>query len=138
MIAVDTNVIASLVLPTSRLTTAAENLLLADRNWVAPLLWRSELTNILVTGVRNGWLTINQALEALATAEELMAGGDYQVPASDVLRLACDSGCTGYDCEFAVLAIDLEVRLATTDRQLLDAFPQIAVPLTDFDPDRPT
>lgn len=138
MIAVDTNVIASLVLPTSRLTTAAENLLLADRNWVAPLLWRSELTNILVTGVRNGWLTINQALEALATAEELMTGGDYQVPAGDVLRLACDSGCTGHDCEFAVLAIDLEVRLATTDRQLLDAFPQIAVPLTDFDPDRPT
>ena len=77
MIAVDTNVIASLVLPTSRLTTAAENLLRADRDWVAPVLWRSELTNILATGVRNGWLTLDQAHEALATAEELMAGGDY-------------------------------------------------------------
>jgi predicted nucleic acid-binding protein len=134
VIAVDTNVIASLVLPTSRLTTAAENLLRADRDWVAPVLWRSELTNILATGVRNGWLTLDQAHEALATAEELMAGGDYQVPASDVLRLACDSGFTGYDCEFAVLAIDLKLKLVTTDQQLLRTFPQIAVALNTFEP----
>ena len=138
MIAVDTNVIASLLLPTSRLTTAAENLLRADREWVAPVLWRSEMTNILATGVRNGWFDLDQALEALSTAEELMDGGDYQVPAAEVLRLAASSGCTAYDCEFAILAGDLDVKLVTTDRQLLEAFPEITIPLTDFDPARPT
>lgn len=137
MIAVDTNVIASLLLPTSRLTMAAENLLRADREWVAPILWRSEMTNILATGVRNGWFDLDQALEALATAEELMDGGDYLVPAAEVLRLASSSGCTAYDCEFAVLATDLGVKLVTTDRQLLDAFPEVTVPLTDLGPARP-
>ena len=138
MIAVDTNVIASLLLPTSRLTTAAENLLRADREWVAPILWRSEMTNLLATGVRSGWFDLDQALEALATAEALMDGGDYQVPAAEVLRLASSSGCTAYDCEFAILATDLGVKLVTTDRQLLEAFPEVTVPLTDLDPARST
>ncbi|MFP4031081.1 MAG: hypothetical protein ACLFRG_21355 [Desulfococcaceae bacterium] len=42
MIAVDTNVIAALVLPTSQNTESAEKLLDYDRYWVAPPLWRSE------------------------------------------------------------------------------------------------
>lgn len=132
MIAVDTNVIAALVLPTSESTTAAASLLRSDRDWVAPVLWRSELTNILLTGVRNQWFTLSQALEALSTAEELMDGGEYRVPAPDVLRLASDSGCTGYDCEFVVLARDLDVKLVTLDRQILTSFSEIAVSLGDL------
>jgi predicted nucleic acid-binding protein len=132
MIVVDTNVIAALVLPTSESTTAATNLLRADREWVAPLLWRSELTNILATGTRNEWFTLGQALEALSAAEELMDGGEYRVPALDVLRLASETGCTGYDCEFIVLARDLDVRLVTLDQQILTRFPEIAVSLGDL------
>ena len=134
MIVVDTNVIAALVLPTSDSTTAATNLLRADRDWVAPSLWRSELTNILATGTRNEWLSLDQALEALSTAEELMDGGEYRVPALDVLRLASESGCTGYDCEFVVLARDLNVKLVTLDRQILKSFPRTAIALSEFRP----
>ena len=97
MIVVDTNVIASLVLPTSHHTPAALNLLGSDRDWAAPLLWRSELCNILATGVRNGWFGADQANEALAVAEEVMEGNDYAVPAAEVLRAAIASGCTAYD-----------------------------------------
>lgn len=131
MIVVDTNVIAALILPTSDHTEPAMRLLEADREWAAPLLWRSEFTNILATGVRNGWLDLPQALEALETAHEVIGDNQFAVPADEVLQLAAGSGCTGYDSEFALLARELQVRLVTLDRALLEAFPEIAVPLGD-------
>ena len=135
MIVIDTNVIAALILPTSLSFAAAENLLRADRDWVAPVLWRSEFTNILVTATRNGWLDLDQAFEALEAAEELMADGDYSVPASDVLQTAATAGCTAYDTEFVVLARDLGTRLVTLDQQILRAFPELAIPLDTFEPE---
>jgi predicted nucleic acid-binding protein len=129
VIVVDTNVIASLLLPTSQQTRAAMDLLARDRDWAAPALWRSEFCNILATGVRNNWMTEQQATEALTNAEALMQGGDYSVPTATVLQTAMASGCTAYDCEFVVLARELGVELVTVDRALLKAFPQIAKPL---------
>jgi predicted nucleic acid-binding protein len=129
MIVVDTNVIAALILPTSEQSEAAMKLLALDREWAAPLLWRSEFTNILATGVRNRWFELSQALEALDTAEEVIGENQYAVPADEVLKLAVDSGCKGYDSEFAMLARDLSVRLVTLDRELLQVFPEIAVSL---------
>jgi predicted nucleic acid-binding protein len=43
------------------------------------------------------------------------------------LRLAARSGCSADDCECVALADDLGTRLVTTDRQLLRAFPAVAV-----------
>lgn len=129
MIVVDTNVIAALILPTSAQTDAAMRLLALDRDWAAPLLWRSEFSNILAAGVRNRWFDLGQALDAIETAEEVIGDNQFAVPADEVLKLAVDSGCTGYDCEFALLARELQVRLITLDRTLLDAFPGIAVSL---------
>jgi predicted nucleic acid-binding protein len=126
VIVVDTNVIAALLLPTSGHTAAAVALLERDRDWAAPVLWRSEFGNILATAVRNRWLTEAQATEALGSAEELMEGGEFGVPTAEVLRTAIGSGCTAYDCEFVVLARDLGVELITLDQALLKAFPQVA------------
>lgn len=132
MIAVDTNVIASLVLPTSEMTEAAVKALESDRAWVAPLLWRSEFGNVLATGVRNEWFSLDEALEAWSTAEELMEGGDFSVPIVEAIKLAADSGCSSYDCEFVVLARDLQVKLVTLDRELLVKFQGLAVSLEGF------
>ena len=126
MIVVDTNVVAALILPTAGQSRAAAALLESDRDWAAPLLWRSEFCNILATGVRHGWLSEAQAVEALGSAEDLMQGGDYAVPAPEVVRTAVASGCTAYDCEFVVLARELGVRLITLDRAVLAAFPTVA------------
>lgn len=131
MIAVDTNVIASLLLPTSQHTEAAMALLEAEREWVAPVLWRSELCNMLATSVRNERMTSAQAAEALASAEQLMDGGEYRVPAAEVLRTAIESRCTAYDSELVVLARDLGVKLVTPDQEILSAFPHLAQPLGD-------
>jgi len=133
VIVVDTNVIAALVLPTSGVTEAAMELLEQDREWVAPVLWRSEFCNVLATGVRSSWLSAEQAAEALGSAEDLMEGGDYAIPADEVLRTAIASGCTAYDCEFVVLARDLDVPLVTLDRAVLRACPGLARPLHEGD-----
>jgi predicted nucleic acid-binding protein len=44
------------------------------------------------------------------------------------MRLTQESGCTAYDCEFVALAKYLDVKLVTTDKDLLKAFPRVAVP----------
>jgi predicted nucleic acid-binding protein len=110
-------------------TSAAASLLEEDPNWVAPVLWRSEFRNALVTHVRLGGLTLDLALRIQDEAEGLMSGGEYDVDSDAVLRLAESSGCSAYDCEYVALAQKLRVRLVTQDKQVLSAFPEVATAL---------
>jgi len=128
LIVVDTNVIAYFFLPGER-TADAERLLRRDREWAAPLLWRSELCNILATYVRRGELDLVLAQRVASNAERFLRGREYAVRSDAVLAAAAASGCTAYDCEFAVLAEELRVPLVTTDKKILKAFPSTAEPL---------
>ena len=128
MIVVDTNVIAYLHL-SGEFTSRAEALLQKDPEWVAPLLWRSELRNLLAGYLRRKTLSFDEAREVQAEAESLMAGSEYEVDSQRMLELVRDSECSAYDCEFAALAIRLDVKLATSDSKLLKAFPKLAIPL---------
>lgn len=128
MIVVDTNVLAYLYLPGEH-TAAAEALLERDPDWAAPVLWRSELRNILAGYLRRGQLGFEQALALQREAEELLVDGEFEVDSLAVLELVRDSDCSAYDCEFVALAAQLQTPLVTMDRKLLRAFPQIAVPL---------
>ena len=125
MIVVDTNLIGYLLLPSER-SEQAELVLRRDPAWAAPLLWRSELRNVLAVQVRSGRLSLEHAFVVMKQAEELMHGREYAVVSLDVLRLASSSHCTAYDCEFVALAQDLGVGLVTVDRQVLAAFPRLA------------
>jgi predicted nucleic acid-binding protein len=98
----------------------------------APVLWRSELRNALVLYVRKRQLTLAEAEEVMEDALRLMSGQEHDVGSSHVLRLAAESGCTAYDCEFVALAQDLNVRLVTVDKQLLAAFPEVAISLDEY------
>lgn len=128
MIVVDANVLVRLLLPAEG-SAAAEALLQSDPHWAAPVLWRSELRNTLITQLRRGRLALDQALKIQAEAEDLMRGGEYDVDSDTVLKLAAGSGCSSYDCEYVVLAKHLGVRLVTGDAQVLRAFPEVAVAL---------
>ncbi len=130
MIVVDTNVLAYLYLP-SEPTPLVEQLLDRDPVWVAPVLWRSELRNVLALYLRKKILNFDQAYSIQAAAEKLMAGHEYEVDSFDVLRLAEASECSAYDSEFVVLAKRLGVALVTADKKVLQAFPTIALSIAD-------
>lgn len=128
MIVVDSNVVAYLYLPGEH-TARAEALLEQDDDWAAPALWRSELRNILAGYMRRKTLTLAQACGIQREAEDLLAGGEFDVDSAAVLELARDSDCPAHDCEFVALAMKLQVKLVTMDAKLLKAFPKHAVSL---------
>ncbi len=126
MIVADTNLVAYLLLEGEN-TATAEQVLEKDSHWIAPLLWRSELRNVLATYVRQDLLSLEEAFEIQEAGEVLLSGREYSLVSEDVLRTAQRSGCAAYDCEFVVLAEKSEVPLVTSDRRVLTAFPNIAV-----------
>jgi predicted nucleic acid-binding protein len=128
MIVVDTNVIAYLYLP-SEYSELAERLLVQDSDWVAPILWRSELRNVLALYLRKRLLTFDKAFAIQTEAEALLSEKEYEPDLFAVLRLVQGSDCSAYDCEFVALAKRLEKRLVTMDRKILKAFPETAVSL---------
>lgn len=126
MIVVDTNLLVYLHVP-SRLTPDAEAVFEHDPLWICPLLWRSEFRNAMIGLVRQRTLSLDLARDITRQAELWMSRREYTVATDEVLRLAADSGCTAYDCEFVAVASDLDLPLVTADRQVLRAFPLVAV-----------
>ena len=97
-----------------------------------PVLWRSELRNVLALYLRKSLISFEDALKLAAEAEALLEGNEYEVSAHDVLALVSASPCSAYDCEFVALAQSLDVKLVTMDKKLIAAFPDRAVSLNDF------
>ena len=128
MIAVDTNVVAYLLLG-GDLGDASRALLRADRDWVAPRLLLSELRNVMALHMRRRGLVLDDARALMEKAEALLANALYEVPSDVVLRLAETSECSAYDCEYVALASALGVKLVTNDRAVLRAFPDECVAL---------
>ncbi len=131
MIVVDTNVIAYLTLPGPR-HESARAALRCDPLWVAPLLWRSEMRNVLICHVRAGHFDLDRAHRFMSFAEGVLRGREYTVASTEVLHLARRSGCSAYDCEFVTLALRLGLPLLTCDKKILTAFPRETTSLTDF------
>ena len=131
MIVTDTNVIAYLLLPGDQ-TEAARGALARDPAWAAPLLWRSELRNVLRGYMRQRHLTLARAREIQTAAEGMMAGREFPVESADVLELAAASTRSAYDCEFVSLARALGVQLVTSDHEVLASFPADAISLRVF------
>lgn len=126
MIVSDTNLIAQLYIECEA-SPLARRLMLLDPDWVSPFLWGSEFRNTLLKCLRGGILERDKAFRILAAAGSMMSGSEFDAASADVLELASTSGCSAYDAEFVVLARDLRVPLVTTDRELLEKFPETAV-----------
>ena len=130
MIVGDSNILAYLYLP-GDFNTRAEALLEQDPDWAAPLLWRSEFRNILAGYLRRGNLTFDATVAIQQEAEALMQGAEFEVDSRKVLELVHTSNCSAYDCEFVALARQLNVKLVTMDKKVLQGFSSDAMPLHD-------
>ena len=131
MIVVDTNIIGYLYL-TSDHSSLAEQALLKDPLWSAPLLWRSELRSVLALYIRKELLSLSEAQRVMEEASRLMQDREYEVASHQVLNLVATSTCSAYDCEFIALAKDLDIPLITSDKQILQQFPDIAISLEKY------
>jgi predicted nucleic acid-binding protein len=131
VIIADTNLIAYLLVD-GPFTNEARAVYEKDPDWVAPSFWRSEFRNVLVLSLRRGIISFTDVLEVMEDADLLMGGKDRDSPSVRILRLAADSGCSAYDCEFVALALDLGVPLVTSDRALIAKFKLTAVSMHAF------
>jgi len=131
MIVVDTNIIAALYLEAQR-SSQAEQLLVKNSNWAAPILWRSEFLNVLALYIRKGYLSLTQANQIMQEAMRLMQGREYETVSLHVLELVNSCDCSAYDCEFVALAQDLKTSLVTLDKKILNNFPEVAVSIDKF------
>lgn len=131
MIVVDTSIVTYLWL-TGAQTRVAEQLLEVDPEWVVPPLWRSEFRSALAVAVKRKALTLDLAVQLARSAEKQFEEREIPVDTAHVLTLSATSGCSTYDCEFVALATDLGVSLVTNDREVLKAFPAVAVPLDRY------
>ncbi len=125
MIVADTSIIAPCVVP-GEMTEWALAVYRRDSEWVAPPLWRNEVSNVLATQMRLRGMSLGVAKEALRRAASLVDGAP-EPSAEDVLTLAQASGASAYDCEFVAVAKSLGIPLVTADRRLAKLFPAICV-----------
>ena len=125
MIVVDTNVIAYLFIK-GDYTTSAEKLLRIDSEWISPPLWRSEFRSVLSLYIRKNKLTIDDALSISLLAEEFMEEREFHVDSNKVFSLISASSCSSYDCEFVALAQSLNLTLYTSDKKIVQEFPDTA------------
>lgn len=118
-------------MPSDR-TADAEDVLVKDPLWVAPVLWRSEMRSVLNKYVQRGDVTVTRAVELFEHAVGVLDGRELQVDTAAVLQLAARGSASTYDCEFVLLAMALGVPLVTADRTLIKAFPECAISARQF------
>lgn len=128
MIVVDSNIIAYLFIP-SEFSAQAEQLRAKEPLWAAPILWRSELRNVLALYLRKNLLSFEQAYAIQTEAEAMLKDSEFEIPSLEVMRLVESSNCSAYDCEFVALANQLNVNLVTADKKILSEFPEVAMTL---------
>ncbi len=126
MIVADTNVVVQFVVGDDGGADAA--LLYAEEpEWAAPTILVSELRNVLLGFVRRGVLGPDHVKSMCDDADRVLGDRVEDVPHDRVIDTALECGLTAYDAEFVVLARTLGVFLATSDREILEGAPDVAV-----------
>jgi len=113
-------------------TDVAQAVRQQDPDWHAPILWRSELCNVLTAYLRRQSLSREQIVEILDAADQALAGSEHVIADQLVLDVVEGSMLTAYDAEFVALASALSVPLVTADKTVLKAFPDRAMTMEAF------
>jgi predicted nucleic acid-binding protein len=126
MIVVDANLIGNLFINSDHSQLAIQ-VFEKDPDWYAPLLWQSEVRSIVSSYFRHHLLTLGKALQVMDEAHQLMMEHERFISSHLVLELVTSSTCTSYGCEYVALAKEMNLTLVTFDKQVVGAFPGIAV-----------
>lgn len=131
MIVVDAEVLISLTLirPHTALARAA---FLADPDWAAPPLWRSDFRGQLWKHLVANRISEAQAGRAMDVAETVIGGNEPEPDLAEVLRVARENQLEIYDAEYVAVARELGVKYVTADEMLAAAVPETVVPLKVF------
>lgn len=125
----DTNLIAYMLID-GPFTDSANRVHLRDPRWIAPVIWHSELLNVLATSVREEIITIRKARDVLIHSPAFIE--DYELSSLEVLDLSVESKFATFDCFYVFLARKLDLKLVTADKKLLRQFTDVAVSIDDF------
>ena len=131
MIVVDTNVIHYCWVRGQH-TDVAQAVRRRDPDWHVPILWRSELRNVLTAYLRRELMSREQVVGILNAADQALAGSEHIIADELVLDVVAGSTLTAYDAEFVALASALSVPLVTADKAVLKAFPDRALTMGAF------
>lgn len=124
---IDTNVVAYLLLGTEGFAAESRACLERVTAPLAPAHWEAELANVMWMAVKSGILSTAEGPVRLGLARRLgiESIGNTTLCQAALLR-AIDSGVSVYDTLFVELAARSACRLATFDRAVIKAFPDIA------------
>ncbi len=131
MIVVDTNVIHYCWVRGQN-TEVAQAVRRKDPDWHAPILWRSELRNVLTAYLRRRLMSRIQIAGILRSADRAFVESEHIVGDDLVLDVVEMSTLTACDAEFVALAGALSVPLVTADKAVLKAFPDRALTMEAF------
>lgn len=123
MVAVDTNIVAYLLLEGDR-TRDAQALFAHDADWRSESFLLVEFSNLLATYRRKGALGGVAAASLLASAERTMSRL-VNLPHARALAIAGEYGVSAYDARFLGTAQGLGTRLVTEDAKLRSAAPEL-------------
>jgi predicted nucleic acid-binding protein len=131
MIVVDTNVIHYCWVRGQH-TEIAQAVRKADPNWHVPILWRSEMRNVLTGYQRRGVLSRPEITRILRHADNALSESEHIIADELVIETIANSKLTAYDAEFVALASALDVPLVTADRAVIKTFPGLALTMEAF------
>jgi predicted nucleic acid-binding protein len=131
LIVADTNLLVYLLVP-GPLTPRAERVRAKEKVWVVPPLLRHEFLNVLARHMRHGDIDRDEAVRAFRRGLSMVEVSLARPDPLDVLKMSEQSGCSTYDVEFVWLAMELDLPLVTADREVVDAFPDVARDLSHY------
>ena len=124
---VDTNVVAYLLLGTEGFVQESRRFFGTLDEGVAPAVWEAELANVVWMAVRQGVLPLDEGGKRLTAAARLrIRSVSSQTLWHGALVRGVRAGIAVYDALFVELAVREALPLATFDRGILAAFPDVA------------
>ena len=126
MIVADTNILAYFVFET-QYTGLVTKVFEKDSTWAAPLVWRSELKNVLWKTISCGDCTLSDAVSKFNLVKDLIADLEYMSSVDLVLKTALRYNIATYDAEFVCIAKELGCKVVSYDKKLIKNCPDLVL-----------